>query len=109
MRSNFAIVAAGMLITASTVSAQGFGVDVTKGCYSMLPDYTFNSSFAYNTDGYCQKQCAPLGFNAMATTKGTDCWCGQNIPDPSTKVANTFCNTKCAGFGDKMCKSDSIL
>jgi len=103
MRSTSTLVAAGMLFAASTVSAQVYGVDVTKGCYSAVDNYVFNTTYIYNTDGYCQKQCAPLGYNAMATTKGTDCWCGQAIPDASVKVEDALCNTKCAGFGDKMC------
>jgi cell wall integrity and stress response component len=104
MRSNTALIAAGMLAAASTVVAQEFGVDVTKGCYSAVNEYVFNTTYIYNTDGYCQKRCAPLGYNAMATTKGTDCWCGQTIPDPSAKVDDALCSTKCAGFGDKTCK-----
>ena len=104
MRSSTALIAAGMLFAASTVTAQTYGADTVQGCYKNLNNYVFNQTFIYNTDGSCQKRCAPAGYNAMATTKGTDCWCGNSIPSDADKIEDTFCNVPCAGFGDNNCE-----
>ncbi|KAG9231029.1 hypothetical protein BJ875DRAFT_506930 [Amylocarpus encephaloides] len=101
MRSLSTIVAMAMLLGASTVS--GTQPKGTVGCYSKLDGYIFNSTYIYQSDGWCRDICNPGGYSNMATTKGTDCWCGNSVPSASNKVADTICNTKCAGFGDTLC------
>ncbi|RDL31889.1 Uncharacterized protein BP5553_09291 [Venustampulla echinocandica] len=108
MKSITSLVAAGVLLGAATVSAAGFGPDPVQGCYKAVTGYKLNSTEEFNTDGYCQGQCAPAGYNAMATRKGKECWCGNAIPNPESKVDDALCNFPCAGFDQKNCGGQDV-
>lgn len=95
--------AAGVLLGASMVTASGFGPDPVQGCYKAVQGYKLNETSILNSDGRCQTLCAPAGFNAMATRKGTECWCGNAIPNPADKIDNAMCNFPCKGYDKKMC------
>ncbi|CAG8972618.1 hypothetical protein HYALB_00005387 [Hymenoscyphus albidus] len=107
MRSPTMIVAASLLMAASSVTA--LLEPKSQGCYSDLSAYTFNNTAMYQTEGLCQTACAPAGYNAMATTKGSDCWCGAKYPPASLKVDDALCDTPCAGFGEKTCGGDKYF
>jgi len=111
MKSISSLVALGsLLLGASHVAAYGAnspGPVVSKGCYSSSTGLTRNSSYTFNTQGYCQTQCAPLGYTVLGTTASTDCWCGNTLPPTADKVDDSFCNAPCAGFGDDSCGGNS--
>jgi len=76
-----------------------------EGCYSSSSGLTYNSTYIYNSRGYCQTACVPLGFSVQAETNKTDCWCGNDVPPSSAKVDDSFCNQGCAGIDTEMCGS----
>lgn len=76
---------------------------VAEGCYSSSSGLTYNSTWTFNSKGYCQKQCATMGNSIEATTAGDQCWCGNNMPPESSKVDDSFCSTICTGYGVEMC------
>ncbi|TVY54433.1 Cell wall integrity and stress response component 3 [Lachnellula cervina] len=98
----------GLLLSASHVAAFGAsapGPVVYKGCYSTSTGLTMNSTYTFNTQGYCQKQCAPLSMSVLATKSSTDCWCGNELPPTADLVSDSHCDAPCAGYGSDMCGS----
>lgn len=106
MKSIAPLVASAVLLTASTVSAYGAtspGALVYKGCFSTDTGLTLNSSYIYNTNGYCQTQCAPLSYAVIGLSQSTDCYCGNEFPPIADLVDDSNCNAPCAGYGQDMC------
>ena len=114
MKSIFSLtVAATALLGASTVAAESlsgaalayrqYKTLVEEGCYSSSTGLTKNSSYIYNSKGYCQLQCVPLNKAVQATSNADECWCGDEIPPASSKVDDSFCNSPCSGYGDEIC------
>lgn len=106
MKSILSLVASSVLLGASQVAAYGAnnpGALVYKGCYSSSTGLTLNSTYTFQTQGWCQKQCAPLGQFTLATAASTDCYCGMELPPTSKLVSDSFCNAPCAGYGSDMC------
>lgn len=95
---------------ASIASAQNSGLKplVDKGCYSSAGDLTNVGSYQYQTPGYCQTQCVNAGKAVMATSNGSDCYCGDQLPADSDKTDSSSCNTKCNGYGQLNCTSICI-
>jgi cell wall integrity and stress response component len=70
------------------------------GCYNSAPGLTNHGADIYQTKGYCLNNvCGPIGNSVEATSNRTDCWCGNSLPPASAKVATTYCNVDCAGYG----------
>jgi cell wall integrity and stress response component len=118
MKSIFSLtVAATALLGASTVAAESlsgaalayrqYKTLVEEGCYSSSTGLTKNSSYIYNSKGYCQLQCVPLNKAVQATSNADECWCGDEIPPASSKVDDSFCNSPCSGYGDEICGGDN--
>lgn len=40
----------------------------------------------------------------IATTKGNECYCGDEVPPASDKVADSMCNIACVGYPYDKCK-----
>jgi cell wall integrity and stress response component len=62
-----------------------------------LGEYTFQAS------GYCQQQCAGQGLLVMATTDGSTCLCGNELPPASDKVDESKCSEPCDGYDQENC------
>lgn len=92
---------------ASVASAQNSGLKalVSKGCYSSAGGLTNLGSYQFQTPGYCQQQCVNAGKAVMATSNGSDCYCGDQLPADSDKTTDANCNAKCNGYGQMMCMS----
>ncbi len=75
-----------------------------SGCYSSSNPLSDQGSWTYQSPGYCQQKCVAMNKPVMGTTKGLNCWCGDLLPDASSKVSDPQCNTKCQGFDKDMCK-----
>ncbi len=88
----------------ATLAGRQFNTLTYEGCYSSSSGLSFNSSYTFNSKGYCQKECVPAGFSVQATTNKTDCWCGNDLPPPSSRVDDSFCNAGCGGIDTEMCK-----
>jgi cell wall integrity and stress response component len=80
----------------------------TLGCYTSL-DNTFvdQGSYTYQTSGYCQILCTNQFKNVMATSQGSNCWCGDHIPAQSASTSNSSCNSPCNGYDQEDCGGDS--
>ena len=76
---------------------------VYQGCYKSGEPLEDQGSYTYQSAGWCQNVCAAINKPVMATTKGSNCWCGDEIPPASNKVSDSECNTPCQGFGQAMC------
>lgn len=74
------------------------------GCYSDPGSLVFEGGYAYQSDGYCTEVCSRLEKPVMATSAGTKCFCGDEVPPPSASVPKSKCNVACAGFPNVMCK-----
>ncbi|KAJ5706948.1 hypothetical protein N7488_006749 [Penicillium malachiteum] len=73
------------------------------GCYSSSEGLTNETSYEFQSSGWCQDRC--VGYNAavFALTGGSDCLCGEELPPTSDKVASSKCNTECDGWPSDMC------
>ncbi|RFU26197.1 hypothetical protein B7463_g10140, partial [Scytalidium lignicola] len=102
------------LLALSHVSADPIPVPVPvqlksmtpEGCFHSGEGLKFNSTYTFQSSGWCQPICVQMNKAVLATTGGSDCWCGDELPPTSSKVASSFCNTNCTGYGKEMCGSD---
>ncbi|KAI9834266.1 MAG: hypothetical protein M1819_003104 [Sarea resinae] len=87
---------------------QAYGAIVTKGCYSTGYPLEDQGAYTFQTSGYCQKVCVALNKPVMATTGGSNCWCGDELPPTSDKVADNQCNSPCQGYQQDTCGGDML-
>jgi len=65
---------------------------------------TKNSTYTYNTSGYCQQQCVGMGLSVQGLSNSDECWCGDEMPPQVSKQAdNSSCDDPCAGYPSDMC------
>lgn len=95
-----------LLCVVASVMAQTSGLKplVNKGCFSSSGSMSDLGSFTYQTAGYCQDQCVKQQKPVMATSKGSNCWCGDLLPVSNSKVSDSECNSKCDGYDKDTCK-----
>ena len=108
MRSSMSkVVSATLLIFCAFASVYGQNLKplVPKGCYSSAGHMTDFGSYTYQSPGYCQSLCVNETKPVMATTQGSNCYCGDLLPDPSDQVSNSQCSSPCNGYDQDMCKS----
>ncbi|KAK3111452.1 WSC domain [Teratosphaeriaceae sp. CCFEE 6253] len=74
-----------------------------QGCYSSAAGLTDQGSYMYQTSGYCQPICVKQDQAVLATSGGSNCWCGDTLPPSSSKVADGECGTPCNGYGQENC------
>lgn len=74
-----------------------------EGCFSSSEPMQDQGSYMYQSTGYCQQLCAGLGKAVMATTAGSNCWCGDLLPAASSKVTEDTCNSPCNGYNKQNC------
>jgi len=85
----------------------GYGQLTYKGCFASSTGLTLNSTYTFNTNGYCKDQCVALSQTVVGLTAGAECWCGNTYPPKDTLSADdTKCNANCTGYGSEMCGSD---
>ncbi|ESZ93607.1 hypothetical protein SBOR_6036 [Sclerotinia borealis F-4128] len=107
--SNLAIIAAVALIgnviaaPAPEPSTIAYKTLTYQGCFSSGDGLTKNSSYTYNSKGYCQTQCVPIDFAVQATYNSDECWCGDDLPPADDLVDDSKCNSPCAGINTEMC------
>jgi cell wall integrity and stress response component len=82
----------------------------TLGCYSSLDSSFANQgSYTYQSSGYCQIICSNQLKNVMATSQGSNCYCGDHIPAQSAIVPNSTCNSPCNGYDQEDCGGDTTF
>jgi cell wall integrity and stress response component len=101
---------AAALVAIATV-AQGYELKTMTymGCYKSSVGLKFNNTDQFQTSGACQKVCVPDGKDVLATTGGSDCWCGDYMPPKSAKVADSNCDQICNGYKPEMCMLYSMI
>lgn len=109
---------ASIFALATSVSAQSSSVQTasatnhpqavqTLGCYSALDSSFVNQgSWTYQSSGYCQIICSNQFKNVMATSQGSNCYCGDHIPAQSNVVPNSTCSSPCNGYDQEDCGGD---
>lgn len=85
---------------------RGLNAMTLEGCFHSNQGLKFNATWTWQTSGWCQPKCVGMNQAVLATTNGSDCWCGNVLPPASSKVADSFCNKNCTGFGQEMCGGD---
>lgn len=90
----------------TSVMAQTSGLKTMtyKGCFNSAGGMTDLGSFTFQAPGYCQQQCVDQNKPVMGTTKGSNCWCGDLLPDPDSKVPDSECSSSCDGYDKDYCK-----
>lgn len=83
------------VVAAQTVSHQG--------CYGSAGSLTSVGTYIYQSTGYCAVKCKNNGKAVMATTNGTECYCGDVLPAASDKVEDSKCTTPCVGYPMDTC------
>lgn len=76
---------------------------VNVGCFSSGDPLVDQGSYTFQTAGYCQCVCATMNKPVMATSKGSDCYCGDLIPATTAEASNSSCNSPCNGYGLQDC------
>ena len=93
----------------TSVAAQGGACPVVLktmtaiGCFSSSDPLVDQGSYMYQSAGYCQCACAKINKPVMATTAGSNCYCGDLLPDSSSTASNASCNSPCDGYGTDSC------
>ncbi|KAM3069988.1 Protein SLG1 [Clarireedia jacksonii] len=107
--STFAFIAAttlvGRSIAAPSPEPSALALKTLKyqGCFSSGTGLSKNSTYVFNSKGYCQTQCVPLDQAVQATHNSDECWCGDYLPPSNTLVDDTLCNDPCSGIDQEMC------
>lgn len=74
-----------------------------EGCYATSDPLEDHGPNEFQSSGACQKQCVLLGKAVLGLTKGTNCWCGDQIPAAASKVEDSKCNAFCVGYDKENC------
>ncbi|KAK5126381.1 hypothetical protein LTR85_010617 [Meristemomyces frigidus] len=82
---------------------RGLATMTYEGCYSSSSGLTDQGSYTYQTSGYCQPICVDAKQAVLATSGGSDCWCGDVLPPADSKVNDSNCDTPCNGYGSENC------
>lgn len=89
-----------LICTISTALAQSS----IEGCYSSPGPLKDQGSWQFQSQGYCKDLCTKLLKPVLATTRGSNCYCGDLLPPLSSKVPDSKCNTKCFGYDLETCQ-----
>ncbi|KAI1175269.1 hypothetical protein F4777DRAFT_598595 [Nemania sp. FL0916] len=78
------------------------GSDTVAGCFSDLGDMTPDSTYTYNSQGYCAPRCRDKG-KPVGATYLKACYCGTKMPNKKTLLPDSKCNEPCPGFDPQAC------
>lgn len=117
MKSSFVSLAATVLLTtqyavADPVAAPAASSTIvlkamtSEGCYSSSTGLTFNSTYTYQTSGWCQPICVEMDQAVLGLSGGDECYCGDELPPTASKVDDKYCNDPCAGYDTEYCGGD---
>ena len=87
------------------VVKRGLSTMTYQGCFSSSDGLTDQGSWTFQTSGYCQPICVNANQAVLATTGGTNCFCGDVLPPADSKVDDSKCSTPCDGYDTEECKS----
>ncbi|OKL64448.1 hypothetical protein UA08_00628 [Talaromyces atroroseus] len=104
--SNIAITASSLILWAPRVAAINYNATTYVDCYKSVPGFIDNGTYTYQSTGWCQEQCVPMGYSVMALLDGKSCYCGDELPPNSTQTSG--CDTPCQGFGQDDCGGTDV-
>lgn len=61
--------------------------------------------YKYQSQGHCFGVCKKNDMPVMVLTKGTTCYCAEEIPQKSKKTDESSCTRFCDGMGTEDCRS----
>lgn len=79
------------------------GAIQTLGCYQSAGNLVKANTNTYQTSGLCQQTCGNEAHAVMATTGGSTCYCGDELPALDQEVDIAKCNSPCQGYDPEMC------
>ena len=83
------------------------GQTTKVGCFSSSNGLTSLGYGTYQSSAYCVNQCSSQSKAVAATSKGSDCWCGDKLPPQNSETDDSSCSSKCQGFPGEMCGGPS--
>ncbi|KAF3388693.1 hypothetical protein F1880_004321 [Penicillium rolfsii] len=104
-----ALMASSVLLAAGSVTAQSIeeltprSAMTLVGCYSSSDGLTNQTSYTFQSSGWCYDRCTAWNAAVFALSGGSDCLCGDELPPSSDKVASSKCSTPCNGWPSDMC------
>ena len=83
----------------------------SKGCYSSKGgDMTLFGQHNYQSSSYCGSNCTHLGMDSpVLALQGYNCYCGDLLPSPNSKLPLSACSITCPGWSAEPCMSFSPL
>ena len=75
------------------------------GCFSSSGPLVDQGAYTYQAMGWCQPLCVRQSKPVIGFSNGTNCWCGDEMPAASDKVADSECSVDCVGYPQDTCKS----
>lgn len=85
------------------------GQRVAKGCFKSSTPLEDYGPGQYQTPDTCQQICVGIGKAVFGISAGSNCWCGDLIPDANDEVDNSECSSICNGFGESgECKFPAV-
>ncbi|KAE9379342.1 WSC-domain-containing protein [Stipitochalara longipes BDJ] len=92
---------------AGPITANGNALYQYLGCYQDNVDFRIEpqgyQNPNVNTNGLCQNQSHAAGAVFAGSEYVVECWVGNVIPNPSSKVSDALCNYQCAGDSTQIC------
>jgi cell wall integrity and stress response component len=90
-------------VNAQSATVAAAGAIQTLECYSSAGNLKSLGDYTFQTSGYCQKLCVAQDQAVMATTGGSTCLCGNQLPPASAKVDSSKCDEPCDGYDQESC------
>lgn len=88
----------------SIISAQ----TTYQGCYALDNTLAVNDTSIYQSTGRCNGEiCAKNKYAVFGLTSGSQCWCGNSIPQ--NQVTPDHCNLPCPGYPSDDCTISSSI
>ncbi|OJD19712.1 hypothetical protein AJ78_00335 [Emergomyces pasteurianus Ep9510] len=76
---------------------------IDKGCYKSSKPLVDDGEYTWQSIGHCQGICVKIKKPVMALHKGSNCFCGDQLPRESDQITMDKCKTPCNGWPDDMC------
>ncbi|CEP25072.1 unnamed protein product [Cyberlindnera jadinii] len=98
------------LVLVSVLSSLASAEYSSSGCYSLSSlesVLTSRGEYTYQTNSYCQEQCA--GYAVAATMDGSTCYCSNQLPSNISPVSSSLCSSTCNGYPQELCGGDGYL
>ena len=92
-----------LAVNAQTATDSGAKAVQTLDCYSSAGSLQSLGEYTFQASGYCQTQCVDQNQFVMATTDGSTCLCGNELPPDSAKVEDSKCSEPCNGYDLEYC------